>query len=490
MYTSIDLKSFYASVECVERGLDPMTTNLVVADSSRTEKTICLAVTPSLKAYGLSGRSRLFEVESTIRKVNNERRKKEHISKFTNSSYDDIELKKNPNLEVSYIVAPPRMKLYMKYSEQIYEIYLKYVSEEDIFSYSIDEVFIDVSKYLNLYHLTAEELVTKMVLDVFQETRITATAGIGTNLYLSKVAMDILAKHEMPNKDGVRVAFLDEMKYKEVLWLHKPLSDFWRVGRGYQKKLEMYHIYTMRDIAKLSITNEDFLFKLFGVNAELLIDHSWGMEYVTIKDIKNYKSDSKSLCSGQVLHCAYDYKNARLVLREMAEEISLSMLEKKYVTDLLVLHIDYDKNASVFYQGDYTTDRYQRKVPKPLHGTERLKIKTNLKTQITEGFLRLYDRIINKNLKVKKINITVGNLSKEEEKKEEFIFLQFDLFCNADTIQKKVLEKEQAKQEKKIMETMLEIKNKYGKNAIFKGMNLLDGATTRDRNEQVGGHKG
>ena len=373
IYVSIDLKSFYASVECQERGLNPISTNLVVADSSRTEKTICLAVSPSLKSYGIPGRARLFEVVQKVKEVNIERKRKAPNQTFTGSSYDDIALKKNPDLELSYIIAPPRMSHYMKYSTNIYNIYLKWFSQEDIYVYSIDEVFIDITHYLKTYNMKARELITKVIQDVYENTGITATAGIGTNLYLCKVAMDIVAKHVEPNKSGVRIACLDEMTYRKLLWNHRPITDFWRVGKGYAKKLEKHGIYTMGDVAKVSIQNEELLYKLLGINAELLIDHAWGWEPVTLKHIKEYKPATNSISSGQVLHCPYNYEQTKLIVKEMTELLTLDLVEKNLVTNQIVLTIGYDIEnlidpfISNSYKGEITTDRYGRKIPKHAH---------------------------------------------------------------------------------------------------------------------------
>ena len=373
IYVSIDLKSFYASVECNERGLNPITTNLVVADSSRTEKTICLAVSPSLKSYGIPGRARLFEVVQKVKEVNIERKRHAPNQTFTGSSYDNIALKRNSDLELTYLVAPPRMAYYIKYSTKIYNIYLKWFSSDDIYVYSIDEVFIDITHYLKTYKLSARDLVTKVVQDIYENTGITATAGIGTNLYICKVAMDIVAKHVEPNKNGVRIAGLDELTYRKLLWNHRPLTDFWRVGKGYSNKLEEHRIYTMGDIARTSLNNEDLLYKLFGVNAELLIDHAWGYEPCTIKQIKSYKPSTNSICSGQVLHCPYDYKKTELIVKEMAELLSLDLVEKNLVTDQIVLTIGYDienltnSQISNLYKGEITIDRYGRRIPKHAH---------------------------------------------------------------------------------------------------------------------------
>ena len=413
IYASIDLKSFYASVECKERGLDPINTNLVVADKARTEKTICLAISPSLKSYGLPGRARLFEVVQKVKDINFQRRMRAPNHKFSGKSYNNTELKKNSSLELDYVIAAPRMSYYMKYSTTIYNIYLKYIAPEDIYSYSIDEVFCDLTKYLKTYKLTAKELVTEMIQDVYKTTGITATAGIGTNLFLCKVAMDIEAKHIQPNEYGVRIAQLDEASFRKKLWNHKPITDFWRVGKGYARRLEKHNIYTMGDIARCSINNEELLYKLFGINAELLIDHSWGWENVTIERIKAYKPEIRSLSSGQVLHCPYNCEKARLIIKEMVELLVLEMVEKQFITDQLVLDVIYDvenltnPNYSKFYNGEITTDGYGRKVPKPAHGTFRLENKTSSTRLICDGFIKLYDSIVNKKLLIRKINICV-----------------------------------------------------------------------------------
>ena len=411
VYVAIDLKSFYASVECQERGLNPLTTNLVVADSSRTEKTICLAVSPSLKSYGISGRARLYDVVQKVKEINFQRKIKIPNHQFKGNSYDYIELKRDLSLELDYITATPRMKYYINYSTKIYNIYLKYVSEEDIYPYSIDEIFCDITPYLNSYKITPKELVTKMIMDVYKTTGITATAGIGTNLFLCKVAMDIVAKHSKPDKYGVRIAELDEMSFRKELWNHRPITDFWRVGKGYSKKLEEHGIYTMGDVAKCSVYNEELLYKLFGVNAELLIDHSWGWECATIESIKKYKPENKSLSSGQVLSSPYNFEKAKLIVKEMVELLVLEMVEKQYITDMLVLDIIYDvenlknKKYSKLYNGEIKEDRYGRNIPKPAHGTYRLENKTSSTKIIMDGFINLYDNIVNKNLLIRKINI-------------------------------------------------------------------------------------
>jgi len=491
IYIAIDLKSFYASVECKERGLDPNTTNLVVADSSRTEKTVCLAVTPALKAYGISGRARLYEVIQKVKEVNSFRRRKAPGHIFKGSSSNDLELKSNPKLELDFIIAPPRMSHYMKYSTDIYNIYLKYFAPEDMVVYSIDEVFCDVTHYLKTYKMSARELVTKVIQDVYNTTGITATAGIGTNLYLCKVAMDIVAKHVKPDKNGVRIAGLDEMTYRKLLWNHRPITDFWRVGRGYAKKLEKYCIYTMGDVARTSIENEDLLYRLFGVNAELLIDHSWGWEPTTIKNIKAYKPTTNSISSGQVLHCPYNYENTKLIVKEMTELLTLDLVNKNLVTNQIVLNIEYDidnltipeiKNS---YKGEIDVDRYGRRVPKHAHGTINLDHKTSSTKLIMEAVINLYKEIVNKNLLVRRLNITANNVVNISTIKEEK-YEQMDLFIDYEELNKK-RKKEQA--EREIQKAMIDIKSKYGKNSILKGMNLQKEGTTIERNSQIGGHK-
>ena len=491
IYIAIDLKSFYASVECKERGLDPITTNLVVADNSRTEKTICLAVSPSLKSYGISGRARLFEVVQKVKEVNVERKRKAPNKSFTGSSYDDIALKKNPDLELSYIIAPPRMAYYMKYSSNIYNIYLKYFAPEDIYVYSIDEVFIDITNYLKTYKIKARELVTKVIQDVYETTGITATAGIGTNLYLCKVEMDIVAKHVKPDKNGVRIAGLDEITYRKLLWDHRPITDFWRVGNGYAKKLEKNRIFTMGDIARTSIQNEELLYKLFGVNAELLIDHSWGWECATIESIKAYKPVSNSISSGQVLHCPYNYENTKLIVKEMTELLALDLVRKNLVTNQIVLDIGYDIDnltnpaISNLYNGDITIDRYGRKVPKHAHGTINIDHKTSSCKIITQHVMDLYKRIVNDKLLIRRINITANNVVNENSIKEDK-YEQIDLFIDYNELNKK---RKKEQDEKQIQKAMLDIKSKYGKNSIIKGMNLQKEGTTIERNSQIGGHK-
>jgi DNA polymerase V len=491
IYIAIDLKSFYASVECKERGLDPITTNLVVADSSRTEKTICLAVSPSLKQYGIPGRARLFEVVQKVREINTERKYKAIGHVFKNKSYNDIELKKHPEYELDYIIAPPQMAKYMKYSTDIYNIYLKYFSADDIYVYSIDEVFIDVTHYLKTYNMKASCLATKVIQDVYETTGITATAGVGTNLYLAKVAMDVVAKHVEPNKYGVRIACLDEMMYRKQLWEHRPLTNFWRVGKGYAKKLEQSGIYTMGDIARCSINNEDKLYKLFGINAELLIDHAWGYEPCTIESIKEYKPTTNSISSGQVLHCAYNYEKTKLIIKEMTELLVLDLVDKHLVTNQIVLTIGYDidniNNKSINYQGEVTIDRYGRSVPKHAHGTINLDHKTSSNKIISEAVMQLYDRIIDKRLLTRRINITANNVINEEQAEKENDIQQMDLFTDYAKVEEK---QNKEKKERSLQRSILDIKKKYGKNAILKGMNFEDGATTIERNGQIGGHKG
>ena len=488
-YLCIDLKSFFASVECVERGLNPMTTNLVVADKGRTEKTICLAVTPSLKAYGIPGRARLFEVVQKVREVNNQRRLNAPKRTFVDKSFNSEELNNNPSLELDYIVAPPRMAYYMEYSTRIYNVYLKYIAPEDIHVYSIDEVFIDITHYLATYKLSAHDFARKLIQDVLNTTGITATAGIGTNMYLAKIAMDIEAKHIPADKDGVRIAELDEMSYREKLWSHKPLTDFWRVGKGYANKLERYGMKTMGDVARCSLYDEDLLYRLFGVNAELLIDHAWGWEPCTIKEIKAYKPTTNSLSSGQVLQTPYYFDKAKLVTREMAEALALDLVEKALVTNQVVLTIGYDidnlTDENIQYKGDIVTDFYGRKVPKHAHGTGNIDRYTASSKLIVDATMELFDRIVDKSLLVRRINIAVCKLQREKDVKDNQVE-QLDLFTD---YEKKNKQEENLKKEKRMQEAVLSIKKKYGKNAILKGMNLEEGATAKERNSQIGGHK-
>lgn len=501
-YIAIDLKSFYASVECVERKLNSLTTNLVVADAARTEKTICLAVSPSLKAYGIPGRPRLFEVVQKMREVNAERRNRAPGGQFVGDSCQAPELMTHPELEVSYITAPPRMALYMQYSTTIYNIYLKYIAPEDMHVYSIDEVFMDVTGYLDTYRMTAKELASRIVRDVLNTTGITATAGIGTNLYLCKVAMDIEAKHAIPDEKGVRIAQLDEMGYRKLLWNHRPLTDFWRVGRGYQKKLEAAGLFTMGDIARCSLGgdneyyNEELLYQMFGINAELLIDHAWGFEPVTMELIKSYKPENNSISSGQVLQCPYNFDRAKLIVREMTDILVLDLVEKKLTADQIVLTIGYDRESLADpgvrsrYRGEITVDHYGRRVPKHAHGTVNLGWQTSSTQIIMEAMMELYERIVNPELLVRRVTVAVNHVVDETDVKEEESYEQMDLFTDYEALERERSEREEKlKKERRLQEAMLSVKKKYGKNAMLKGMNLQEGAMTKERNRQIGGHK-
>ena len=496
-YIAIDLKSFYASVECRERGLDPMDTNLVVADESRTDKTICLAVTPSLKSYGISGRGRLFEVKQRVKEANAGRRHDAPGRTLEGKSHFFSELQENPKLEIDFIIAPPRMAYYMEYSTRIYEVYLKYIAPEDIVVYSIDEVFMDVTDYLATYKLSAHDLAMKIILDVIETTGITATAGIGTNLYLCKVAMDIMAKHIPADENGVRIAQLDEMTYRQAMWSHQPLTDFWRVGRGYAKKLEENGMFTMGDVARCSHTKEDLLYKLFGKNAELLIDHAWGWEPTTIESIKAYRPSSNSLGSGQVLHCPYDAEKARLVLREMADLLSLDLVDKGLVADQLVVTVGYDiENLTdparkAKYHGAVVKDHYGRQIPKHSHGTINLDGYTASTKKIMSGAAELFDRIVDQNLLIRRLNVVANHvLPKESAPGKNEGFEQLDLFTDyAAQEAQQEQEQHELEREHKMQKAMLTIKKKFGKNAILRGMNYVEGATAKDRNEQIGGHK-
>ncbi len=491
-YIAIDLKSFYASQECIERGLDPLTTNLVVADASRTEKTICLAVSPSLKVFGIPGRSRLFEVVQTVAQANALRRPK---GGFTGKSYDALALRENRELEIDYVVARPRMAHYMECSNRIVSIYLKYVAPQDIHVYSVDEVFIDATPYLKNSGLDAHGFARKMIADVLAQTGITATAGIGTNLYLCKVAMDIVAKKMKPDKDGVRIAFLDEMAYRRQLWDHTPITDFWRVGRGYAKKLAKHGLFTMGDVARCSLGkpgefhNEDLLYKLFGVNAELLIDHAWGWEPCTIADIKAYKPSTNSVSSGQVLSEATPSETARLIVREMADQLSLELFDKGLVTDQLTLTLGYDVEnlrQKGNYHGEITTDFYGRQVPKHAHGTENLARQTASTRILTEAVMRLFDRIADRALLVRRLTLCANRLVPADTLELQPQAQQLNFFEDpgAQETENKNLEREKRRQQ-----AVLGIRKKYGKNAIVKGMNLQEGATAMERNGQIGGHK-
>ena len=496
-YAAIDLKSFYASVECVQRGLDPMTTNLVVADASRTEKTICLAVSPSLKAVGVPGRPRLFEAIQKVNEANALRSMKAPGGRLRGKSWDATALARDPALAIDFITAPPRMAKYMETSTRIYGIYLKYVAPEDMHVYSIDEVFLDITPYLKASGLTPYGFVKRIIRDILQTTGITAAAGIGTNLYLCKVAMDIVAKHEEADADGVRIAQLDEARYRQLLWDHRPLTDFWRVGRGYQKKLEKNGMFTMGDVARCSLGragefyNEGLLYKLFGVHAELLIDHAWGVEPCTIADIKAYKPETNSLGSGQVLHCAYTARKAKLVVREMTDLLVLDLVDKGLVTDQMVLTVGYDIDNLLdperrkHYRGEIVTDHYGRKIPKHAHGTVHLPGHTSSTREIVEAVMELYDRIVDENLLVRRLNIVACHVLPETDVVPVGM-MQLDLF--APMIDPAETEAAR-RREKSRQQAVISIKKKYGKNAILKGMNLEEGATARDRNRQIGGHK-
>ena len=496
-YIAIDLKSFYASVECRERGLDPLDTNLVVADESRTDKTICLAVTPSLKSYGISGRGRLFEVKQRIQDANNRRRRDTPGRRLEGSSCLFSELQANPSLAIDFIVAPPRMAYYMEYSTRIYQVYMKYVAPEDMIVYSIDEVFMDITDYLTIYKLSPHDLTMKIILDVLETTGITATAGIGTNLYLCKIALDIVAKHIPADQNGVRIAELDEMSYRKKLWSHQPLTDFWRVGKGYAKKLKENGMFTMGDVARRSITDEDLLYKLFGKNAELLIDHAWGWEPCTMEAIKAYKPENNSLGSGQVLPQPYEAVKARLVLREMADALSMDLVDKGLVTDQLVVTIGYDienltnPELRKKYHGAVVQDHYGRQMPKHAHGTINLEHYTSSTKLMMDAAGELFDRIADQTLLIRRLNITATHVIKETTSPSvKDRFEQLDLFTDYAALeQKRKQEAKELSREKTVQQTMLTIKKKYGKNAILKGMNLVEGATAKDRNAQIGGHK-
>ena len=494
-YIAIDLKSFYASVECVARGLDPLTTNLVVADVSRTEKTICLAVSPSLKSYGIAGRARLFEVVQKVKEINYQR-KINARGNFSGKSFNDIQLKNNPNLQLDYIAAPPQMALYIKISSKIYEIYLKYIAPEDIHVYSIDEVFMDVTSYLDTYKMTAHQLAMTMIRDVLAHTGITATAGIGTNLYLAKVAMDIVAKHIPADSDGVRIAELDEMLYRKKLWDYRPITKFWRVGRGIAEKLAMYGIDTMGKIARLSLQNEDFLYNLFGINAELLIDHAWGWEPCTIQLVKQYRPENNSFSSGQVLQCPYTFEKARVVVQEMTDTACLDMVDKNLVTNQIVLTIGYDveslanKEIREKYKGEISVNYYGKQVPKHAHGTANINKFTSSTKIITEAVLNLYSKIVNPDLLIRRINLTINHVVPENFATKLNQPQQLDLFTDYKALEEQQRQEQQAlEKERKVQQVQLEIKKRYGKNAILKGLNFQDGATAIERNNQIGGHK-
>ncbi len=491
VYICIDLKSFYASVECMERGLDPLNTNLVVADSSRTEKTICLAVSPSLKKLGISGRARLFEAIQGVREANDIRKKNNHNRRFSGKSYFQDELNSNKSLEIDFIIATPQMKKYMNYSTKIYDTYLKYVAPEDIYAYSIDEVFCDITGYLKTYKMTPREMITKMIQDVYDTTGITATGGIGTNMYLAKIAMDIVAKHMEPNKFGVRIAGLDEYTYRKLLWCHKPITDFWRVGKGIAKTLANNNMYTMGDVARKSLEDQGLLYKLFGINAEYLIDHAWGWEPCTMKDVKSFKPKINSLSEGQVLHKPYDYEHTKLIVKEMTDNVSFALTRKGLVTDQLVLEIGYDTSNLEFYDGEITEDRYGRKIPKHAHGTIRLDRFSSTSSVLRKYIIELFDKIINKDLYVRRVYVIAGNVRNKEAVKNQKVYEQIDLFTDYEAKDKDDLEEEKSiEKDNNLQEVLLDIKNKFGKNSIVKGMNLEEGGTAIERNGQVGGHRG
>lgn len=493
VYAAIDLKSFYASVECAERNLDPLDTNLVVADESRTDKTICLAISPSLKAYGLPGRARLFEVIQKVREINYQRQQRAPQQKLTGKSASAKELAKHPELALDYIIAPPRMGHYLATSAEIYRTYLEFIAPEDIYAYSIDEIFCDLSSYLKMYQMSAAKLVTKIISTVHQKTHITATAGIGTNMYLAKVAMDILAKHAKPNSAGVRMAELDEISYREKLWTHQPITDFWRVGPGYTKRLSQNFMYTMGDVARCSLTNIELLYKLFGVNAELLIDHAWGYEPTTIADVKQYHPSTKSLSSGQVLQSPYTFAKARTIVKEMSDSLVLDMTSKNFVTNQLVLHIGYDvenlQNPKLrqAYHGPVKYNQHHQLVPKSAHGTQRLAFLTASNQLIREGFLELFDKYVNPIFTIRRLNLCVGNLQNANATSSSSPRLQqLDLFNYYRQIEAQV---RTSQTDQKIQAALLEIRKRYGKNAILKGSNFEQGATTIMRNQQIGGHR-
>lgn len=490
VYLAIDLKSFYASVECVERGLDPLDTHLVVADEKRTEKTICLAVTPALKAYGIPGRVRLFEVMQKAEMINRERLRKNGYHAFSGASASAKALETDASLQLQYLVAPPQMAHYIQISTQIYQIYLRYVAPEDIHVYSIDEVFIDISSYLKMYHCTPRALAERMIKAVLRETGITATVGIGSNLYLAKVAMDIVAKHMPADQDGVRIAQLDEISYRKQLWDHQPLTDFWRIGNGYQKKLSDSYLYTMGDIARCSLQNEDKLYRLFGVNAELLIDHAWGWEPCTIADIKAYRPENHSISQGQVLSCPYSRSKARLIVKEMTDQLVLDLVEKGLAADQVTLTVGYD-GASVpdDYHGILQKDRYGKKIPKQAHGSRKLEYTTDSFQEILKAVLELFDQITDEKLMVRRMYVVANHVIPAAEVPEERP-VQLNLFEDAVAIQQAQEHRKMAlEREHRLQKTLLAIKGRYGKNAILKGMNFQEGATARERNGQVGGHR-
>lgn len=491
-YIAIDLKSFYASVECQQRGIDPLLSNLVVADTSRTDKTICLAVSPALKAYGIPGRGRLYEVIRKVREINQARREAIRYQPFRGASINAKELAEDPYLELSYIAAVPRMALYMEYSSRVYSVYLRYIAPEDIHVYSIDEVFMDVTSYLKTYGLSAHELAIHMIREVLALTGITATAGIGPNMYLAKVAMDIVAKKMPADEDGVRIAELSEMDYRRYLWTHKPLRDFWRVGRGIGAKLEANGMYTMGDVARCAVENEELLYKLFGVNAEFLIDHAFGYEDALISEIKDYKPASNSIGSGQVLMSPYSNEKAKIIVREMTDALVLNLVDHQLVSDAFVLSISYDRSslADGDYSGELKKDYYGRIAPKGVHGTAHMPRRTSSSKMVIDGVLKLYERITDPSLLIRRINITACNVVPESEAKKMVEFNQISLFddhAKAEAVNEKL--EEDLKKEHNVQQAILKIQKKYGKNAVLKGVSLEEGATGRERNEQIGGHK-
>lgn len=487
-YIAIDLKSFYASVECVERGLDPLDACLVVADRSRTDKTICLAVSPALKSFGLGGRPRLFEVAAKVREVNRHRGRR-------GVSTSGRELAADPSLALDYIVARPRMGHYIAYSKRIYEVYLRHVAPEDIFAYSVDEVFIDATEYLRVLGLSAHDFAMRLVRDVLATTGVTATAGIGTNMYLCKIAMDIMAKKMPPDKDGVRVAELDEMSFRRELWGHRPITDFWRIGRGTAARLALYGVNTMGDLARLSLTHEELLYRVFGVNAELLIDHAWGWEPVGMKEVKAYRPETHSICSGRVLSAPYTAAKARIVVLEIADATSLELLDQRRLTDHMTLDIGYDRlsladdSTRAAYAGRVAVDRYGREVPPSAHGSVTLSKPTSAASVLMREIGELYDRIVDSRLYVRRVSVSFCRLIHEgEEHREEAV--QLDLFTDYEAeARQREAERRVAERERRRQQAILDIKKTFGKNAILRGLNFAEGATQRERNGQIGGHR-
>ncbi len=488
VYAAIDLKSFYASVECAERGLNPLTTNLVVADASRTDKTICLAVSPSLKSYGLPGRARLFEVNRKVRQINHDRLQQSPLRTFLGKSYDDTELKHNPSLALDFIIATPRMQFYLDYSSRIYQIYLQHIAPADIFAYSIDEVFCDLTSYLKMTNSSPAAFVTKIITQIHQTTGVTATAGIGTNLFLAKVAMDVLAKHAEPNSAGVRIATLDELSYRQQLWPHQPITDIWRVGRGYAKRLASRGMHTMGDVARCSLSNPELLYQLFGVNAELLIDHAWGYEPTEIRDVKSHQPATKSISSGQVLSCPYTFPKAQVITQEMAESLALKLVEKHYFTDQLVLHVEYDHEN---HAANSVTDHYGRQIPKPAHGTLRLTEPTSSSSLIIQGFTQLFVQQVNPDFTVRKITVCANNLISDTQPLTTApTITQANLFTNYSALEAEQKHRQSAlRAEHQLQQAILKIRQHYGKNAILRGTNFEDGATGIARHRQIGGHR-